>query len=428
MGMLLQGLAGAVSGGADSITKSLTTQEQNQHQMLLEQAREQHQEHLLQLQNQMRKTGADSGMVDSTGRPLTVEQLDALTDKSDVQNAAVYTAENSAKAKANASPVAQDTATGMLFFPGDTVPDKPSIRNLSKEEGDKAAADLNFRNQQADEMKSKSEYYRGGGRGPQVLQSQLDAIDEMDLPEDTKKSMKAAVITKNKTGFGPDGQPVIKSAPITSAAQEKIDALEENAQQAYSSGNKQAGDDILTQRNQYAKRYGLDPVEYVQDKAPTTEKHTFGSDKQVQGSGHLRAKQTDTPKDTQGSKDNNPMNLTDPSTGKPLSFSTPEDGMNANYRQLKKYADNGKNTIRDIISTWAPPNENDTENYIKNVSQWTGIKPDEKIDINNPQQVMKLMQAMTMQEKGQDAAAAFYQKLASNSQTKERPPLSSFSR
>ena len=38
-------------------------------------------------------------------------------------------------------------------------------------------------------------------------------------------------------------------------------------------------------------------------------------------------------------------------------------------------------TIRKIIQKWAPPNENNTQAYIANVSRLTGIGPDEPIGI-----------------------------------------------
>ena len=38
-------------------------------------------------------------------------------------------------------------------------------------------------------------------------------------------------------------------------------------------------------------------------------------------------------------------------------------------------------TIRKIISRWAPPAENDTEAYVKRVSDLTGIDPDEPYPI-----------------------------------------------
>ncbi|MBO6059398.1 MAG: hypothetical protein J6P67_04560 [Bacteroidaceae bacterium] len=39
-------------------------------------------------------------------------------------------------------------------------------------------------------------------------------------------------------------------------------------------------------------------------------------------------------------------------------------------------------TIRDIVSRWAPPKENNTEAYIRHVSDYTGIGPDR--DLGDP--------------------------------------------
>lgn len=66
-------------------------------------------------------------------------------------------------------------------------------------------------------------------------------------------------------------------------------------------------------------------------------------------------------------------------------FDTPEAGIKAVDDNLKAYGTKHKiNTLRGVISRWAPPSENDTEAYIKNVSQKTGLKPDEEIDLSNP--------------------------------------------
>ena len=66
-------------------------------------------------------------------------------------------------------------------------------------------------------------------------------------------------------------------------------------------------------------------------------------------------------------------------------FDTPEAGIKAVDDQLRIYGSKHKvKTLREVISRWAPPSENDTESYIKNVSQRTGIKPDEEIDLSNP--------------------------------------------
>lgn len=37
---------------------------------------------------------------------------------------------------------------------------------------------------------------------------------------------------------------------------------------------------------------------------------------------------------------------------------------------------NGASTIRDLIYVWAPPHENNTENYVKFVEQRTGLRSD----------------------------------------------------
>ena len=54
-------------------------------------------------------------------------------------------------------------------------------------------------------------------------------------------------------------------------------------------------------------------------------------------------------------------------------FSEPKFGVRAMARVLKSYSRRGVRTVRDIISTWAPTNENDTESYIKSVTRKTGF-------------------------------------------------------
>jgi hypothetical protein len=36
-----------------------------------------------------------------------------------------------------------------------------------------------------------------------------------------------------------------------------------------------------------------------------------------------------------------------------------------------------------IISRWAPPNENDTPGYVKTVSKWMGVEPDQPLDLTS---------------------------------------------
>ena len=81
-------------------------------------------------------------------------------------------------------------------------------------------------------------------------------------------------------------------------------------------------------------------------------------------------------------------------------FKTPEEGIQAADKNLKAYGDKGINTLRGVISRWAPPSENDTEAYIKNVSQKIGLKPDEPIDLSDPVQRHVISGAMFTHEQG----------------------------
>ena len=84
---------------------------------------------------------------------------------------------------------------------------------------------------------------------------------------------------------------------------------------------------------------------------------------------------------------NNPLNIRPGSPWEGLavpdemqgfcSFTSPVWGFRAAFRNLITYADkHGINTIRGIISRWAPPEDNnDTEGYIKAVCARTGYAP-----------------------------------------------------
>lgn len=66
-------------------------------------------------------------------------------------------------------------------------------------------------------------------------------------------------------------------------------------------------------------------------------------------------------------------------------YKTPEEGIKAVDDQLRIYGEkHGINTIRKAITRWAPPSENDTEAYIKDVATRSGIDPDAEIDFSNP--------------------------------------------
>lgn len=61
-------------------------------------------------------------------------------------------------------------------------------------------------------------------------------------------------------------------------------------------------------------------------------------------------------------------------------------GVRAAFGLLRSYNHNHKiDTIRGIISRWAPPSENNTESYILHVAAAAGISPDERIHYRSQQ-------------------------------------------
>lgn len=56
-------------------------------------------------------------------------------------------------------------------------------------------------------------------------------------------------------------------------------------------------------------------------------------------------------------------------------------GTRALGKQLLKYSNAGRRTVRDVIATWAPPNENNTTAYVLDVAAQLGVDPDEILDV-----------------------------------------------
>jgi hypothetical protein len=78
-----------------------------------------------------------------------------------------------------------------------------------------------------------------------------------------------------------------------------------------------------------------------------------------------------------------------------------EEGIRAMDENLKVYGTKHKiNTLRGVISRYAPASENDTENYIKFVAQRTGLDPNQEIDLTNPAVRHVITGPMILMEKG----------------------------
>ena len=57
-------------------------------------------------------------------------------------------------------------------------------------------------------------------------------------------------------------------------------------------------------------------------------------------------------------------------------------------------------TLRQWISRWAPPIENDTEAYIRFVSQKSGIPPEKVLSISDEVEMQAIVSAMSHMENG----------------------------
>jgi hypothetical protein len=111
-----------------------------------------------------------------------------------------------------------------------------------------------------------------------------------------------------------------------------------------------------------------------------------------------------------GFRNNNPLNLIKSSNawrgklkdapGRFEQFCSMEYGTRAAIINLRTYMNRyGRNTIEQIISRWAPASENDTQAYIRFVSQQTGYQPDTELSFQKDI-IFNLIDAMSQMENG----------------------------
>jgi hypothetical protein len=82
-------------------------------------------------------------------------------------------------------------------------------------------------------------------------------------------------------------------------------------------------------------------------------------------------------------------------------FIAPEWGIRAIIKIIRNYERNyGLNTVRQIITRWAPPNENNTESYIAYVCQQVGVNNSAVINVDSAVTMIKLVAAIIQMENG----------------------------
>lgn len=82
-------------------------------------------------------------------------------------------------------------------------------------------------------------------------------------------------------------------------------------------------------------------------------------------------------------------------------FEHPGYGLRAMAMTLVNYQQrHGRDTVREVITRWAPPSENNTGAYVQAVADAVGVDPDDEIDVRA--QLLPMMRAITRHENGID--------------------------
>lgn len=89
--------------------------------------------------------------------------------------------------------------------------------------------------------------------------------------------------------------------------------------------------------------------------------------------------------------------------GKLAQYGSMEEGLTALDKNLRGYKKKGINTLEGVISTWAPPGENDTKAYIAHVARVTGLDPKQVIDLDSPLVRQQLAAGIVQMESGRKA-------------------------
>lgn len=82
-------------------------------------------------------------------------------------------------------------------------------------------------------------------------------------------------------------------------------------------------------------------------------------------------------------------------------FNTPEDGIRAMVKVLKSYkTKHGLDTIKGIVSRYAPSSENDTNAYVKRVANSMKIAENEKLNLSDRNQMLSFIKSIIQVEQG----------------------------
>jgi hypothetical protein len=82
-------------------------------------------------------------------------------------------------------------------------------------------------------------------------------------------------------------------------------------------------------------------------------------------------------------------------------FISPEYGIRAICKLLLTYSKKYRiKTLTGIVNRYAPPHENPTAAYVKNLSEWTGFGEKEVLDLTDQYVLAQIAKGITRQENG----------------------------
>lgn len=113
--------------------------------------------------------------------------------------------------------------------------------------------------------------------------------------------------------------------------------------------------------------------------------------------------------------------------GEFVTFDSPESGARAMVKNLMSYGRQGFDSIEKVLNRYAPPEENDTQAYIDSIVSATGIPATQSLNLNDPDTLMTLAQAMSYHETGHRYDPSVFQQgvaRATNGLTPKTPPVS----
>lgn len=163
-----------------------------------------------------------------------------------------------------------------------------------------------------------------------------------------------------------------------------------------------------TARKAIENQIGADYMQFMQQNG---EPSSLGGAVRVSGEMPSGAAVSGGSGNARGVRNNNPGNIRKSkdvwvgqtgNDGAFVTFATPAHGIRATGRNLLSYARQGYVTPEQIITRWAPPeDDNDTDGYIKFVSEYLNVPRDTRLDLTDLNTLTRLSMAIMIKENGQ---------------------------